>query len=272
MQRLPGRLLRVLAVVASAASGPMISQAFGQGAAAGASTVTLKTVTNEDKTASVGIPAGWTLVKGSNGFVYVTGPNDERVNLGVIVVAKNGPAAAGAPGSDVAFSLPFAASLKEKFTTILLAGAAKQGLTKPEITIASETPTKLPMCSRFLGTSVYGSDSKKFEGILCSLRPDWLGFYKNIVFLLQAPSSRAAEARPVLEKIAGSYRLTPAMFRKMLATYTDLPPRPAGGAMPSMPGLAPYQDPTNSDCFDYNVIRESPPWEVPMHCGGIRPG
>jgi hypothetical protein len=39
-----------------------------------------------------------------------------------------------------------------------------------------------------------------------------------------------------------------------------------------MPGIAPYQDPTNSDCFDYNVIRESPPWEVPMHCGGTMPG
>ena len=42
---------------------------------------------------------------------------------------------------------------------------------------------------------------------------------------------------------------------------------PAGGMMP-----APYQDPTNSDCFDYNVIRQSPPWEVPMHCGGHMPG
>lgn len=245
-----------------------ISQAF----ATEPSTIKLKTVSTDDKTASVGIPSGWTLAKGANGFVYVTGPNDERVNLGAIIVAKNGPPAPGSPGSDVAFALPFSASMQEKFTTILDAGAAKQGMAKPQITFASATPTRLPMCSRFLGGWTTGSDSKKFEGIVCSLRPDWLGYYKNIVFLLQVPSSRVATDRPIVEKIAASYRVTPTMFKKMLATYTPLPPRPAGGVMPAMPSIAPYQDPTNSDCFDYNVIRESPPWEVPMHCGGTQPG
>jgi hypothetical protein len=230
----------------------------------------LTTATTDDKTASVGIPDGWKLVKGSNGFVYVTGPNDQRVNLGVIVVAKNGPAGAGTEG-EVAFALPFSATLKEKFTTILQAGAAKQGLPKPEITFASENPTRLPMCSRYFGSWIAGSDSRKFEGVICSLQPDWLGLYKNIVFLLQVPSGRAAQDRPIVEQVAASYRVTPDMFKKMLAPYTALPPRPPSGPMPAMPGLAPYQDPTNSDCFDYNVIRESPPWEVPMHCGGTNP-
>ncbi|HTD59020.1 MAG TPA: hypothetical protein VK679_00140 [Gemmatimonadaceae bacterium] len=225
----------------------------------------LKTTTTADQTASVGVPDGWTLAKGSNGFVYVTGPNDERVNLGVIVVAKNGPAGSGTTG-EVAFALPFSATLKEKFTTILQAGAAKQGLPKPEITFASEVPTKLPMCSRLFGSTTAGADSRKFEGVICSLRPDWLGLYKNIVFLLQVPSSRAAQDRPIVERIAASYRVTPDMFKKMLAPYTALPPQ-----QPLPTGLAPYQDPTNSDCFDYNVIRESPPWEVPMHCGGTKP-
>jgi hypothetical protein len=234
-------------------------------AAASRASGQLTTATTDDKTASVGIPEGWKLAKGSNGFVYVTGPNDERVNLGVIVVAKNGPAGSGTTG-EVAFALPFSATLKEKFMTILVAGAAKQGLPKPEITVASEVPTKLPMCSRLFGSTTAGSDSKKFEGVICSLRPDWLGLYKNIVFLLQVPSSRAAQDRPIVEQIAASYRVTPDMFKKMLAPYTALPPQ-----QPLPTGLAPYQDPTNSDCFDYNVIRESPPWEVPMHCGGTRP-
>jgi hypothetical protein len=223
----------------------------------------LTTATTDDKTASVGVPDGWKLAKGSNGFVYVTGPNDERLNLGVIVVAKNAPAGAATTG-EVAFALPFSAALKEKFTRILQAGAAKQGLPKPEITFASEAPTKLPMCSRLFGSTTSGSDARKFEGVICSLQPDWLGLYKNIVFLLQVPSSRAAQDRPIVEQIAASYRVTPDMFKKMLAPYTALPPQPPAG-------LAPYQDPTNSDCFDYNVIRESPPWEVPMHCGGTKP-
>jgi hypothetical protein len=232
-----------------------------------ASPSALKTVTTDDKTASVGIPSGWTLKKGANGFVYVSGPNDEGVNLGVLVVAKNASAGSNVNG-EVAFALPFSASLSEKFTTIVQKGAAKQGLPAPQITIASVTQMKLPMCSQFLGGWTAGEKSWKFEGILCSLQPDHLGLYKNLVFLAQVPANLAAQDRPIVEQIAQSYRVTPAMFKKMLAPYTPLPPQSVGGAMP----IAPYQDPTRSDCFDYNVIRESPPWEVPMHCGGLQPG
>ncbi len=225
-------------------------------------------VSNSDKTASVSLPDGWTLAKGGNGFLYVTGPHDERLNLGVLVVAKN--AASGTPVSgEVAFALPFRSSLKDKFTAILQAGAAKQGLPTPQITVASETKTKLPLCEMLLGGLTSGSQQRKFESVVCSLQPDYLGLYKNLVFLAQAPSDRAAADRPVIEKIVASYRVTPNMFKKMLAPYTSAPPRASGVAMPAM---APYQDPTNSDCFDYNVIRESPPWEMPMHCGGWQPG
>lgn len=234
-----------------------------------ASTVTLKTATTEDKTASVGLPGGWTLVKGSNGFVYVTGPNDERINLGVLVVAKNAPSGSGNLSGAVAFALPYSASLKDKFTTIVQAGAAKQGLPQPQITFSGQTATKLPMCSQFLGGWTAGGQSRKFEAVLCSLQPDYLGFYKNLVFLAQVPSSLAAKDRPIIEQIVSSYRVTPNMFKKMLSSYTPRPPPSSSGAMPAM---APYEDPTNSDCFDYNVIRESPPWEVPMHCGGLQPG
>jgi len=234
-----------------------------------ASTATLKTVTTADKTASVGLPDGWKLAKGSNGFVYVTGPNDERINLGVLVVAKNAPSGSGNLGGNVVFALPFSASLKDKFTTILQTGATKQGSPQPQITFAGQSATKLPMCSLFLGGWTAAAQSVKFEAVLCSLQPDYLGLYKNLVFLAQVPLSLAAKDRPIVEKIVGSYRVTPDMFKKMLSPYTPAPPRASGGVMPA---LAPYQDPTNSDCFDYNVIRESPPWEVPMHCGGLQPG
>jgi hypothetical protein len=238
-----------------------------QSSVAIASAGTLKTVTTDDKSASVGIPAGWSLKKGANGFVWVAGPNGEAVNLGVLVVAKNASAGSNVSG-EVAFALPFSASLSDKFTTIIEKGAAKQGQPAPQITIASVTQMKLPMCSQFLGGWIAGAKSWKFEGILCSLQPDYLGLYKNLVFLAQVPSNLAAQDRPIVEQIAQSYRVTPVMFKKMLAPYTALPPHPVSGAMP----IAPYQDPTNSDCFDYNIIRESPPWEVPMHCGGYRPG
>lgn len=245
----------------------LCSIAILQPSVASASTSTLKTVTTDDKTASVGIPNGWTLKKGANGFVWVTGPNNEQVNLGVLVVAKNASAGSSVSG-EVAFALPFSASLNDKFTTIIQKGSAKQGLPAPQVTIASATRMKLPMCSELLGGWTAGGKSSKFEGIICSLQPDYLGLYKNLVFLAQVPANLAAQDRPIVEQIAQSYRVTPVMFKKMLAPYTPLPPHPVSGVMP----IAPYQDPTNSDCFDYNVIRESPPWEVPMHCGGYQPG
>jgi hypothetical protein len=242
---------------------------FTPASATDSSAPTLTTKTTTDETASVGIPAGWKFVKGSNGFVYVTGPHDERINLGVIVIGKNANAGSDL-GGEVAFALPFSASSSDKFSAILQAGAAKQGQPAPQITFASATRTRLPMCSFFVGGLTGGLGSRKFEAVLCSLAPDYLGLYKNIVFLAQVPTSLAMQDRPIVQKIVQSYRVTPTMFKKMLAPYTPTPPAPVGA--PAFGGMAPYQDPTNSDCFDYNVIRESPPWEMPMHCGGYQPG
>jgi hypothetical protein len=255
---------RVCAVAALAVAGTLISAA-----PMNAASVSLKTMSTDDKTASVGVPSGWKLAKGANGYVYVTGPNGQQINLGVIVIGKNAAPGTSLQGEE-AFALPYTTSLKDKFTTIIQAGATKSGMAQPQVTIASASQTKLPMCAKLLGGFTAGSDSRKFEAVICSLKPDFLGLYKNIVFMAQVQASRATEDRPLVEQVVMSYRVTPAMFKKMLATYTALPPMPAGGAMP--PGIAPYQDPTNSDCFDYNVIRESPPWEVPMHCGGTMPG
>jgi hypothetical protein len=232
-----------------------------------ASAPSLHAVSTADKTATVSIPSGWTLAKGSNGFVYVHGPNDERLSLGVLVVVKN--ASGGSVGANVAFAMPFSANLKDKLTQIIQTGARQQGTAVPQITYAGQTQTRLPMCALFLGGWNAGGDSRKFEAVICSLRPDYLGLYKNLVFLAQVPASMATQERSLVQQIVSSYRVTPTMFRKMLSPYTPLPPHPPAG---SMPALAPYQDPTNSDCFDYNVIREDPPWQVPMHCGGTQPG
>jgi hypothetical protein len=255
----------LLAIAALAIIGMLVSPAQMTLAA----TTTLKTVTTDDKTASIGLPDGWKLIKGLNGYIGIKGPSDEAINLGAIILAKNAPSGTTTNG-EVLFALPFSASLKDKFTTIFQTNATKQGLPQPQITFASQMQMKLPMCSRFLGSITDGSKSSKFETVLCSLQPDVLGLYKNLVFYAQVPSSLAAKDRPIVEQIVSSYRVSPGMFKKMIASYTKPPPPPAG--MSVMPGLAPYGDPTNSDCFDYNVIRESPPWEMPMHCGGWQPG
>ena len=136
----------------------------------------------------------------------------------------------------------------------------------PQLTFASETRMRLPMCEQFKGSLMAGGEARTFAAVTCSLQPDYLGLYKNLFFFAQTPSSRAAADKPVIAKIVNSYRVTAGMFKKMIAPYTPMPPASA------MHYSAPYEDPTNSDCFDYNVIRESPPWEMPMHCGGWQPG
>ena len=262
---------RSIFISASFISAAALALATAQPAAAAApSPAGFTTVTASDQTASASIPAGWKLASGANGFLHITGPDDEQLSLGTIVLAKN--ASGGALGPGVIFALPYSASIKDKFSAIVRAGAAKQGVEAPEISIASAAPTKLAACARLLGGFTSSGDSSKFESILCSLPPDYLGFYKNIVFMARVPSSRAAEDRPVVEQIAQSYRVTTTMFKKMISPYTPAPPRPPAGTMPvgGMPGMGPSTDMT--DCFDYNVIRESPPWEVPAHCAGLMPG
>jgi len=243
--------------------------AIGATTAYGSSTASLKTVTASDKTASIGLPSGWTLVKSGNGYIGVNGPNGDSISLGASVVVKNAQSGTGVSG-EVAFAMPFSATLQDKFTQIMQSGAQKSGMSLQGLTVARVVKTKLPMCALLLGGYSTNGKAWKYESVICSLQPDILGLYKNLVFFAKVPASSVAQERPVVEQIIQSYRVTPAMFRRLLAPYTPLPPMPAGGAMPA--GMAPYQDPTNSDCFDYNIIRESPPWEMPMHCGGWQPG
>lgn len=233
----------------------------------------LKTVTTNDKTASIGLPDGWKLAKGLSGFVYITGPNssDERINLGAIIIAKNAPSGSATQG-EVLLALPWNSSLKDKFTKIVQTNAVKQGLPQPQITFANETQTRFQACSRFLGSINAGKKSLKFEAILCSLKPDFLGLYKNVLYVAQVPASLAAKDRPIVEQIVQSYRITPAMFKKMIAPYTMPPPRPAVGTMPAAGAWGQAGALQSANCFDYNIIRESPPWEMPSSCGGWQPG
>jgi hypothetical protein len=75
---------RFLAIVAITFGQGMLSQARAQAGSSDASTAAMHQSTNDDKTASASIPDGWKFGKGSNGYVYITGPNDERLNLGAI--------------------------------------------------------------------------------------------------------------------------------------------------------------------------------------------
>ena len=257
-----------LAVAAFVIAGLVFSQA-----SVTVASTTLKTVTTTDQTASVGLPTGWKLKKGLNGFVWITGPNssDEQINLGTIIIAKNAPS--GTPiNGEVLLAQPYNSSFEDKFTAIFQTAAAKKGKPQPQITFANEVPTKFQACSRFWGSMTEGTKPLKFEAVLCSLKPDMLGLYKNVFYVAQVPSSLAVTDRPIVEQIVQSYRITPSMFKKMIAPYTTPPPPSAGAAMPAAGMYGAAAALQSANCFDYNVIRESPPWEMPSSCGGWQPG
>src|SRR5579863_6731027 len=89
-------------------------------AAAAASSATLKTVTATDQTATLGIPAGWTLIKSGNGFMSVKGPNDEMIGLGAIVVVVK-PQQCSAGSGEVPCAMALNVSPQDKFPATIQA-------------------------------------------------------------------------------------------------------------------------------------------------------
>jgi hypothetical protein len=143
--------------LAAFAVGAMV---FAHDSSMALSATTLKTVTTQDKTASVGLPSGWKLTKGSNGFIAVTGPNAEQISLGVLVIGKN--ASGGSLGGEVAFALPYSASLQDKFATILQAGEAKSG--KPPLQFSGASEHKMPSNFRESPPAVYPPTNREQSG------------------------------------------------------------------------------------------------------------
>ncbi len=241
------------------------------------SPISLTPYTSPDQTVSAGVPQGWTVTKGSETVVVMTGTRGETIFLGDTIVARNAPFVQGQRSDNgIDISMPYSSALAQKFTMMIEQGVALAGGQPPQLKITSATPIAMPptlgQCGRFVADGSSSAGPIKVMASVCSLPLDSGGNYKNILLMAQAPSVIAAEDAPIAQAVFSSYRVPAAMLQRKLAPFTAPPivvSSPAGARMPVMPAGASGGD--TSQCFDLVVIRETPKNQLPVSCGGTRP-
>ncbi len=275
-------VLRTISVMAGLvlASLAVLGQTSSQSAApkaAGAPAAQLTPYTAPDKSVSVGVPPGWKVTKGENGVVQMSGPQGESISLGNGLFVHNGPFQAGQQSSGlVSMSMPYTATLNQKYVMIWQQAAATSGKPAPQVKFISATPIPLAKniaeCAVYLGTMTTADGTSNFESRFCSLPPDPNGIFKLFWMNASIPAALAAQERATAEAVLSSYKLSPATLQLLLKPLTQALPPPSmgvvggggGGMSPGMYGERMAQETAN--CMDEGVIREEPERDLPSYC------
>ncbi len=128
--------------------------------------VKLQTYTLPDKSASAGVPAGWTVKGGGAGEIVMAGPQGETITLGQLIVAHNGPFRAGqTEPSGIALTMPSSAKLSDKLTMIFEQTAAVNGTPAPQIKFIYgallQVPAALGQCGVFIVSNSRGGSRSR---------------------------------------------------------------------------------------------------------------
>jgi len=225
--------------------------------------------TAPDKSASVGVPSGWKVTKGANAVIQMSGPQGESISLGNTVYVRNGAFQAGQqPNGPIAMSMPYQATLNQKYVMLWQQAAASSGKPAPQVNFISATPIPLPKtiaeCATYLGTMTQAEGTVKFESRFCALPLDSGGIFKLFWMTAFIPEALAAQERATAEAVLASYKLAPATVNALFQPLTPVVRVPVGGGggMPSIPGAEDH----SSECMDLRVIREVPERLLPSYC------
>jgi len=277
-----GSVLQTLSVMAGfvlaslCVAGLTPSRAATQAAGAAAAPQ-LQPYTAPDQSASVGVPSGWKVTKGSNGVIQMSGTQGEQISLGNGLFVRNGPFQAGQKANGlVSMSMPYTATLNQKYVMLWQQAAATSGQPQPQVSFASATPLPLAKniaeCAVYLGTMTTAQGSSKFESRFCSLPLDSGGIFKLFWMNASIPAALAAQERATAEAVLSSYKLAPATLKLLLQPLTPVMPPPSaagsaggGGGMSSAEYGERMADET-STCMDEGVIREEPERDLPSYC------
>jgi hypothetical protein len=270
------RMLKLFLAFCAVTTQPFVTVGSAQTPDQNHSSVHLTPWTAADQSVSAGVPDGWK-VTGSESTATVTGPQGESIILGRVYIAHNSSFQPGQkPGGPADLSMPYPTPLGQKLIMIYEQGAALAGKPKPQITFASATPMQVPavlgQCGRFVA-SLDGLDQPmKIMGIFCSFPMDAAGFFKNVIFVAQAPAGIAAQEAPIATAVISSYRVPQAMLARKIAPVTA-PPPPTGGGGAGMSSTlwGMKQADIMATCMDEGVIREYGPHQLPQECGGYAP-
>ena len=265
----------ILAAIAGEASAHAAGQANPPGADA-ASPVQLQPYTAPDQSATVGVPPGWTVTKGVNAVIQMSGPQGEAISLGNGVFVKNGPFQPSLQGmGPISMSMPYQATLAQKYAMIWKAASAQAGDPTEQVTIISATPIplgKIAECGIFLGSQTNKKGPSKFETRFCSLPMDTNGIFKLFWMNATIPDALAKQERPIAEAVLSSYKPSPNSLRLILMPSTPPMPPPmpmggGGGGGGESPGMyAERMSEQSANCMDLGVIREVPERKLPDYC------
>lgn len=197
-------------------------------AAPAAPPVQLQTYTLPDRSASVGVPAGWNVKGGGAGMIVLSGPQGENITLGQIILAHDGPFRVGQKGPDGAvITVPSSAKLSDKLLMIFQQTAAASGESAPQIKFIYgallQVPAALGQCGVFVVSN--GAIQANALGVLCSLPEDSGQFFKNILIIGSAPAATSAKTAPIVLAVFKSYKIAPGWSQKILSPFMS----PAAG-------------------------------------------
>jgi len=242
-------------------------------AAAGATAAQLTPYTAPDQSATAGVPPGWKVTKGLNGVIQMSGPQGESISLGNGLFVRNGAFQAGQQAKGlISMSMPYQATLNQKYVMLWQQAAATSGQPQPQVNIISATPIPfaktIAECAIYLGTMTTAQGSSKFESRFCSLPLDSGGIFKLFWMNANIPAALATQERATAEAVLASYKVAPAtlklLFKPLTPIMPAVPPGGRGGGSSTLYGEK-MADQT-ATCMDEGVIREEPAWKLPSYC------
>jgi hypothetical protein len=257
-----------------AIAGTGLATASAQGSAAPPS-VALQAYTAPDKSATVGVPAGWKVTKGEFGVIQMSGPQGEAISLVNGVFVKNGPFQLGQKAmGPISMTMPYQATLAQKYAMIWQQAAAAAGDSSEKVNMISATPIplgNLAQCATFLGTQTNAKGASNFESKFCCLPMDTNGVFKLFWMNATIPAAQAAQERATAEAVLASYKLSADSLKIMLKPATPPMPAPSGGGAGGGGGessamYAERMADETSTCMDEGVIRETPERLLPAYC------
>ena len=184
-----------------------------------------RTVTAQDQSASIGLPAGWQLGQAGQGTVFASGPNGENVSLDLVLGATdpNNPAAQrtrqivaqGGLRNTVyanAFYYPYGSDPGRTFVDLVHHMEQKAGVQQAEFRITSESPAQLmpnARCFHLEGTADFhnGKGTYELNDIYCIGQEGRAGGWSSFVFGYTAPMAVAQREQATLGAIVQSFRM-----------------------------------------------------------------
>jgi hypothetical protein len=163
-----------------------------------------------NQTASVMLPDGWQVMRTGIAMIGAQGPNGEIAMFGILVPARDAPAAGVAVGAPL--RQPYAANLSDKFMQSAQWVRAANGQRPVQVKIITQKPFDAPPvfgnCSTMTATlGVPGMGMLAAETDFCSMPLDSAGNYRNFFKLVAISPALVATERGTMEAMLASYRL-----------------------------------------------------------------